>query len=444
MKMKMTNISKIGLAALVALTVSATSCKKKGCTDPNATNYDEEAKKDDGSCTLPDPVVENTVQVTGAITTNTTWTADKIWILNGKVVVQDGAILTIEAGTIIKGAEGQETLASALVVARGGKLNAVGTAAKPIIFTSILDNIQIGQTAGTNLLRTDNEKWGGVAILGYAPTSAQSGDTETRLEGLPVDEDYAFFGGNVANDNSGTIAYISIRHGGISIGEGNELNGLTLGGVGTGTSISNVEIYATLDDGIECFGGTVNITNALVYFQGDDGIDLDMNYSGTIENFIVMHGDGIGTDKGLEIDGPEGTTYTTGKFTLRNGLVKSVGSVDGVPGDFKDKAQGTIENVTFDYSSIGANKGIKIRAKYNATTCATEADALARLLSDDLQFINCTSPVTTGSALEVYTSSTCPTAADQTAADGKWTTGTGGTVNTSDFSWTLTAQRGQL
>ncbi len=445
MTMKMTNISKIGLAALVALTVSATSCKKKGCTDPNATNYDADAKKDDGSCTLPEPVVENTVQVSGAITTNTTWTADKIWILNGKVVVDNGATLTIEAGTIIKGAEGQETLASALVIARGAKLNAVGTAAQPIIFTSILDNIQIGQTAGTNLLRTDNEKWGGVAILGNAPISAQSGDTEARLEGLPVSENYSFYGGSVANDNSGTIAYISIRHGGISIGEGNELNGLTLGGVGSGTSISNVEIYATLDDGIECFGGTVNISNALVYFQGDDGIDLDMNYSGTISNFIVMHGDGIGTDEGLEIDGPEGSTYTTGKFTLSNGLVKSVGTTDGSPGDFKDKAQGNITNVTFDYSSVGG-KNIKIRAKYDAA-CAQQADALTRLLSDDLVFTNSSSPAASGNPLSVYNSSstsTCSTAADQTAAEAKWTTGTGGTVNTSDFSWTIAGQRGQL
>src|SRR5690606_12649797 len=112
-----------------------------------------------------------------------------------------------------------------------------------------------------------------------------------------------------------------------------------------------------LDDGIECFGGTVNVSNALVYFQGDDGLDLDQNYSGTISNFAVIHGDGIGTDEGLEIDGPEGSTHTNGLFTLSNGLVKGIGN-DGSPADFKSKAQGNINNVTFDYAN---GSPIKIR-----------------------------------------------------------------------------------
>ncbi len=445
MKIKqITTHSLVAMMLIGGVSATATSCKKKGCTNPDATNYDENAKKDDGSCVLPDPI-ETEVTVTGQITTNTTWTNDKIWILSGKVYVTNGATLTIQPGTIIKGAEGAETIASALVITRGAKINAVGTATQPIIFTSILDNIQIGQTAGTNLTRTDNEKWGGVAILGYAPISAQSGDTETNLEGIPASEGFGVYGGTNAADDSGDMAFVSIRHGGISIGEGNELNGLTLGGVGSATSISNIEIYATLDDGIECFGGSVSITNALVYFQGDDGLDLDMNYSGTISNFIVMHGDGIGTDKGLEVDGPEGSTYTTGKFTLSNGLVKSVGTTDGNPGDFKDKAQGNITNVTFDYSSVGGNKQIKIRAKYDAANaCAAATDALTRLLNNDLVFTNCTAPATT--ALTVYTASTGCTvpAGDQTAAEGKWTTGTGGTVATSTFSWTLASSRGQL
>jgi hypothetical protein len=444
MKIKqITTHSLVAMMLIGGVSATATSCKKKGCTNPDATNYDENAKKDDGSCVLPTPV-ENEVTVSGQITTNTTWTSDKIWILSGKVYVTNGATLTIQPGTIIKGAEGAETLASALVITRGAKINAVGTPSQPIIFTSILDNIQIGQTAGTNLTRTDNEKWGGLAILGYAPISAVAGDTETNLEGIPASESFGLYGGTNPADNSGSIAYVSIRHGGISIGEGNELNGLTLGGVGSGTSVSNVEIYATLDDGIECFGGTVSISNALVYFFGDDGLDLDMNYSGTINNFIVIHGDGIGTDEGLEIDGPEGSTYTTGKFTLTNGLVKSVGLTDGTPGDFKDKAQGNITNVTFDYSSVGG-KQIKIRAKYDAANaCAAATDALTRLLSGDLLFTNCTAPATT--SLSVYTASTGCTvpAGDQTAAMAEWTTGTGGTVATSTFSWTIASSRGEL
>ena len=103
-------------------------------------------------------------------------------------------------GTIIKGAEGQESLASALVVQRGGILLAEGTAANPIISTTVLDNIQVGQKVGTNLTRTDNEKWGGVAILGRAPISAQRGDTESNLEGITEGIGDGLYGGDNPND----------------------------------------------------------------------------------------------------------------------------------------------------------------------------------------------------------------------------------------------------
>jgi hypothetical protein len=440
-KMKTKNF-RFGFLIFSALTLGLASCKKEGCMDPNASNYSEDAKKDDGSCVYPEET--NTV-VSGVISTNTTWTADKIYLLDGKVYVKSGVTLTIEPGTIIKGKQGQESLASALVVARGGKLMAVGTADKPIIFTSEFDNIKVGEKAGTNLLATDNEKWGGVAILGKAPISAQNGDVETNLEGIPLDpanpnNNLGLYGGTDAADNSGVIKYISIRHGGISIGEGNELNGLTLGGVGNGTVVENVEVYATLDDGIEIFGGTVNLTNCLVYAQGDDGIDLDQNWSGTMENFMVVMIDGVGTDKGLEIDGPEGTTYTDGLFTLRNGIVRKLGN-DGVATDFKDKAQGTVENVTFEF---GASKN-KIRANFDANaSCASKTDSYTKLMEDKLRFVNCKWNTTTW---EVYTGVTaCATEvpAAQTNAMTKYSEGTGSTLSTSIFSWTYAASRGQL
>jgi len=426
-------------AALVGMVAVMPSCSdKEGCTDPNAVNFDADAKKDNGSCTY-DAQVKS-----GILSANETWTNDRVWVISGRVVVPNGITLTIEAGTLIKAETGQETNASALVVARGGKIMAEGTADAPIIFTSILDNIELGQRVGTNLTRTDNEKWGGVAICGYAKVSTQSGDTEGNLEGIPASAGYGIYGGNNDADNSGVLKYVSIRHGGISIGEGNELNGLTLCGVGNGTVVENIEIYATLDDGIECFGGSVNVTNSLVYYQGDDGIDLDQNYSGTFENFIVIHGDGIATDKGLEIDGTEGSTYTTGRFTLRNGLVKSEGQ-DGVAGDFKDKAQGTIENVTFDYSAKGGSKNL-VRARYDATTCAPGTDSFTRLMADLLVFTNI--KAIGPCPLELYTSaSACSTqlAADQILANTKYSTnGTGGTVSTALFSWTAAAARGQL
>ena len=132
------------------------------------------------------PLEDNVLSVSGEISESTTWTNNNIYVLNQKVVVSSGVVLTIQAGTIIKGTEGTGSLASALIVAKGGKLNAVGTSTSPIIFTSINDNIAIGQTAGTNLNETNSGLWGGLIVLGDAPCSF-SGDVETlQIEGIPV------------------------------------------------------------------------------------------------------------------------------------------------------------------------------------------------------------------------------------------------------------------
>ncbi|MCF8278071.1 MAG: hypothetical protein K9J17_15160 [Flavobacteriales bacterium] len=440
-------VAVIGLATSIALLPSCT--KKEGCTDPTASNYDADADKSDGSCTYDDAVKS------GELSADETWDANRIYYLQGRVVVPSGVTLTIEAGAIIKGKEGIETNASALVVARGGRIIANGTAAAPIIFTSELDNIQLGEKVGSNLTKTDNEKWGGVVILGSAPISAENGDTEANIEGIPANLGYGLFGGSNAGDDSGILNYVSIRHGGITIGEGNELNGLTLGGVGTGTTISNIEIYATLDDGIECFGGTVDIDDALVFYQGDDGLDIDMNYSGTINGFAVLHGDGIGTDEGLEIDGPEGTTNVNGQFTVSNGICKSMGSSDGSAGDFKSKAQGNVTNVTFDYSSLGG-KAVKFRTGFDGS-CGHKSDAYKYLTApsgaQSLIFTNCSfSGVKVYDALENLTAtppvpSLCPTelAASQVTAADAITSGSGASYDyASKFSWGAAGTRGEL
>jgi hypothetical protein len=415
--------------ALVASALFLTGCKEEETPTPPS-NPSSEVKS-------------------GLITADETWTNDRVYIMSNKVVVDAGVTLTIEAGTLIKAKAGQGTLAAALVVARGGKLIAEGTASQPIIFTSEDDNIQRGELTGTNLTKDDNKLWGGIIILGDAPISAENGDTETNIEGIPVEDGYGLYGGNNPGHNGGTLRYVSIRHGGITIGEGNEINGLTTGGCGTGTIIENVEVYATLDDGIECFGGTNNISKALVFNQGDDGIDVDMNYSGTISEFAVYHGDGIGTDEALEIDGPEGSTYTTGRFTLENGICKSMGSEPSA-GDFKSRAQGTIKNVSFvDY---GTGKPVKIRTRFDdPNTCNHRTDAYSHLSDNPATLVFESSNII--EAVRVYdgddpTPAVCTTElnAAQTNAEGLVVaTGSGSTIDVNAlFGWTCAGQRGEL
>jgi len=325
------------IAAVAGLfAVTAVSCKKEGCTDETATNYNEEAKKDDGSCTYEDGGDQ---MISSNITSNTTWTADKVYILTTRVAIESGATLTIEPGTVIKGEAGTGANATALIVARGGKLMAEGTASKPIIFTSVADEIQPGQIASPNLDPDFDGLWGGVIVLGNAPISADA--AAVQIEGIPPSDQNGLYGGSDAADNSGVLKYISIRHGGSNIGEGNEINGLTLGGVGTGTVIENIEVVANQDDGVEFFGGTVNVKNVIVLNSGDDAIDTDQAWSGTLDNFIVIAGST--TDHGLEVDGPEGS-FLDG-HTLTNGSIK--GTSDTELADFRDAARGTFQNIYF-------------------------------------------------------------------------------------------------
>ena len=261
---------------------------------------------------------ENVVVVNTNISADTEWTSDKIYQLAGRITVEPGAELTIQAGTVIKGEAGTGANATALLVARGATIQAVGTATLPIIFTSVADEITpedvaAGNYASPNLDPTQNGLWGGVIILGNAPISASS--NEVNIEGIPTSDPNGLYGGSNGTESSGTIQYISIRHGGANIGSGNEINGLTLGGVGSGTVIENVEIVANQDDGIEFFGGTVNVTNAVVWNVGDDAIDTDQSWAGTLDNFVVV------TPLGhcFELDGPEGALEAG--HVIKNGAV---------------------------------------------------------------------------------------------------------------------------
>jgi hypothetical protein len=312
-------LNKFLILSLAFVAFTFISCDKEDdCT--LTCNADEVLSAE---CTCVKLNTSNEVRVTTNVTANTTWTKDKVYILATRVTVTSGATLTIQAGTIIKGEAGTGANATALLVARGGKLIAEGTAAAPIIFTSIADelspaDVAAGNFGSPNLSSDVNGLWGGVIVLGKAKISASkdNGDvSEVQIEGIPTSDPNGLYGGAVDNDNSGILKYISIRHGGANIGNGNEINGLTLGGVGNGTVIENIEIVSNQDDGIEWFGGTVNVKNVVVWNVGDDGIDTDQSWAGTLDNFVVI----ASTGHCFELDGPEGT-YMAG-HTIQNGSI---------------------------------------------------------------------------------------------------------------------------
>ena len=313
-------------------------CKKPGCTDPIAINYYPDATKDDGSCEYApyDPSL-----IKGQILQNKTLSKDTIWILDGRVTVMEGVTLTIEPGTVIKAKPGTGASASTLIVKRGGKINAIGTPEEPIIFTSTQDNLN------GSLNENIRGLWGGVIINGKAPASFVGNVTEYQIEGIPATDLAGLMGGIDPHDNSGIFRYVSIRHGGSEIGEGNEINGLTLGAVGDGTQVDHIEIMGNTDDGIEIFGGTVNPHHILVWAQGDDGIDLDCGYGGRLSNSVVVLNEA--SDHAIEIDGPEGAMMA--EFELDS--IYLVGAttnclpdgVDGEIADYRKGARGISKNI---------------------------------------------------------------------------------------------------
>ena len=324
---------------------------------------------DDDTTTTTNPTDPYTIS--GNITADKTLTAGNVWTLKGRVSVVEGATLTIEAGTVIKATAGTGADASTLIIARGGKIDAQGTASKPIVMTSVSDNIQADgsyPSSGPALGVGTRGLWGGLLVLGKAPCSFKNDVSELQIEGIPVSDTNGLYGGSDAADNSGTISYVSIRHGGAEIGEGNEINGLTLGGVGSGTTISNIEVIANVDDGIEFFGGTVDASNLLVWGQGDDGIDIDQAYSGTITNAMVVLTDA--SDHAFEIDGPEGSA--TGSFTIDGATIIGTNDdcsptgVDGEMADYRKAATGATNNI---YAlNFTEGKDVELDASADATS----------------------------------------------------------------------------
>ncbi len=317
--------------------------------------------------TIAATVQAATIAVSGSITANTEWTADNVYELSGYVFVTDGATLTINPGTVIKGEV--STGAAALVITAGSKIMAEGTADQPIIMTSVLDNLD-------GSLGSDHKGlWGGLIILGNASINSRSDGeaagtpAQDQIEGMSVSSEQIpliTFGGDSDTDNSGVIKYVSIRHGGAVIGTGNEINGLTMGGVGSGTSISWVEVFSNQDDGFEFFGGTVNASYLVAAFCGDDSFDFDQGFRGTLDHlFTIQIQDQEPGDKAIEWDGATSPLTATpiSNVTVTNltaiGLGTS-GTSDGsnAPINPRDNATVNLHNSVF----VNYERGIEIES----------------------------------------------------------------------------------
>lgn len=351
--------------AVALLMIGATTiwgCKDDPIVDPTVkdTEFVESTVKEDGVTQEIIVTVKDYGKGFGTMTLD----AHKTYVLDGMVYVNDGQVLTVPAGTIIKGKSGQGENASALVVARGGKIMADGTAAEPIVFTAEADGIHYNHAEAKvlhldNLPATARGLWGGVIILGKASnnnTTASKG-----IEGIPTTETRGQYGGTKDDDNSGVLRYVSVRHGGTDIGEGNEINGLTFGSVGSGTTVEYVEVIANKDDAFEFFGSTVNCKYLVAAFSGDDNIDYDESYRGYGQFWFVVQdpnaGDRIGEHDGGPSDNLNGQPYAIPTLYNVTYIGRGATSAQRLI-TFRDNAGGIYAN------SIFTNQGKGIDLEY--------------------------------------------------------------------------------
>lgn len=270
---------------LVALLVSSVfiACKKK-------------------SDTTSEPAPSSgLVVLEGELTTEKTLDATKKYLLKGQYIVRAGGVLRIPPGTVIFG---DRATKGTLIIDRGGKIYAEGTPDKPIVFTS-----EFGPG------ERDRGDWGGVILLGKAPVNSAN----LTIEGISPPLEY---GGSDPNDNSGVLRYVRIEFAGVALTPNNEVNSLTMGGVGSGTQIDHVQVSYGGDDGFEWFGGTVNAKYLVSYATWDDDFDVDFGYSGRVQ-FALAIRDPFGADQsgsnGFECDndpsGSNSTPYTAPVFS---------------------------------------------------------------------------------------------------------------------------------
>ncbi len=377
----------------------------------------------------------------GELTQGGNWTCNFTYVLDQKIYVPSGQVLVIQPGTVIKGsAVVTPSLATSLIIERGGKIIAVGSQDCPIVFTAAADPMN-------NTYPISNKGiWGGLVILGKATNNLKLTPNGPYVpggsgllcvaDGLGVIEGFATnipqdrYGVNTStaviagegvsqsfddNDNSGILRYVSIRHSGAILSVGAEINGLTLGSVGRGTSIEHVEIVSCADDNIEFFGGTVNVKYITGLFGNDDMFDWDDGYSGKMQFLFGMKGDltfSIDNDNGFEADADDqksnllprshpviynstivGNPKTT--LTSDNSSIAGINAKELTEGEIYNSVFANFKNGFNMVKSLGTRSGTS-EAYHNWANTGGNGSASLKVKCNT--FVGCTNPITVGSS----------------------------------------------
>jgi len=263
-----------------------------------------------------------TVTVNANITTNTTWTSSNVYQLVGNIAVTSGAVLTIQAGTVIKG---DKTSKSCLIITKGSKIIAQGTANSPIVFTS---NEAVGNR--------DMGDWGGIIILGngvintpgtnVSCTGCGTNPNINQIEGFASYDAVQLYGGTDDNDSSGVFSYVRIEFPGVALSStsNSEINGLTMGGVGRKTKIDHVQVTMSGDDAYEWFGGTVNAKNIIAYRTFDDDLDTDFGWRGYVQFGLVVRDPNLADASKVESFESDNYNPGTGRTPLTSGIFSNI------------------------------------------------------------------------------------------------------------------------
>ncbi len=289
--------------------------------------------------------------LSGNITENTTLTKKTTYRITGNVYVTNNAILTIEAGTVLRG---DSQTKGALIITKGSKIIAEGTETDPIIFTS-----------NKNATERKSGDWGGLVILGDAPINKYGG---VAVLDLNLDQKLSVYGGLDEVNDSGILKYVRIEFAGKKIGPGKEFNGLSLAGVGSNTKIEFVQVSFSNDDSFECYGGNVNLKNLLSYKATDDDFDFTQGTQAIFTNSIAMrypYVSDVSKSRAIEIesyDRPENMDFTKKMTSITANNIVLANNEENLEGLVREAIYVADKStLTFDNSIItGFNAAILI------------------------------------------------------------------------------------